>query len=131
MSYKDLIWRLSLFKQRSDYSIYLMETAYGEMDSGSRIGQQLSILTICKKGIIAILMRYSTFGMAFIASVADIGGTSKPAAVLLIKVLAMLIAAWTGFALDVAELDFSTNICVVAIEPFGAEVMGIEKIRRF
>ena len=72
-------------------------------------------------------MRYSTFGMAFIASIADIWGTSKPAAVLLIKVLAMLIAAWTGFALDVAELDFSTNICVVAIEPFGAEVMGVEK----
>ena len=127
MPYEDLVWRLSLFKKWSDYPIYLMETAYWEMNPGSRVGQQLTVLAVGKKGIITVFVRHGAFSAAFVASVTDIGGTGEPAAVLLVKVLTMLVAAWTGFTLDVAEFNLSTNIGVVTIKPPGTEVMGIEK----
>ena len=97
------------------------------MNSRPGISKEFPILAVSEEGIITILMRHGAFGVAFVTSVADIGGTSKPAAVFFVKVFAMQIAAWTGFTLDVADLDLSTNICVVAFEPFGAEVMGIKE----
>lgn len=63
----------------------------------------------------------------FVTAITDIRSFVQPAAALLNKIPACLVAGRTGSALDPTEDDFSANISFPAMIPVDAEVVCIEK----
>ena len=125
MSYQDLVRRLSCHDEGRDHFVDLMELLSGEVDTFSGADQRFRVLAVCKMGIIALFMRNSTTGTAFITSVTDIRSPVDPVAALFYEVLAMVVTGRAGGTLDVTEDDLSADIGFVTVEAFGAEVLRV------
>ena len=127
MVYEDLVGRLAGHDQRRDYLVDLMELSAGKIDALSGGTECLPVFTVCKKGVIAVLMGDRTACVIFAAAVADIRSPVDPVTVFFDEMFAVLVAGGTGSALDATEDDLITDIGPVAAIAFGAEVMGIVK----
>ena len=124
---EDLIGGLSGHDEWRDYFVYLMELSAGKINALPGGAECFPVFSVCKKGIIAVLMRDRTACSAFIAAVADIRGPVDPVTVFFDEAFAVLVAGGTGSALDIAEDYLVTDIGPVAAITFGAEVMSIVK----
>ena len=127
MVYEDLVGRLAGHDQRRDYLVDLMELSAGKIDALSGGTECLPVFTVCKKGVIAVLMGDRTACVIFAAAVADIRSPVDPVTVFFDEMFAVLVAGGTGAALDAAEDDLFTDIGPFTAIAFGAEVMGVVK----
>ena len=127
MVYEDLVGRLAGHDEWRDYLIDLMELSAGKINALSGGAECFPVFTVCKKGVIAVLMRDRTASAAFIAAVADVRSPVDPVTVFFDEAFAVLVAGGTGSALDIAEDYLVTDIGPVAAITFGAEVMSIVK----
>ena len=127
MVYEDLVGRLAGHDQRRDYLVDLMELSAGKINALPGAAECFPVFAVCKKGVIAVLMRNRTASAAFIAAVADVRSPVDPVTVFFDEMFAVLVAGGTGSALDATEDDLITDIGPVAAIAFGAEVMGVVK----
>ena len=104
-----------------------MQSFYREVNTGTGISQESSVFTVCEQGVIAVFVRYRAAGMALVTAVTDIRCAGEPAAVFFHEVPAMLVTAGAGSALDTAELNLVTDIGMLTVEPFRAEVVGVKE----
>ena len=124
---EDLVGGLAGHDKWRDYPVDLMELSAGKINALSGGAECFPVFTVCKKGVIAVLMRNRTASAAFIAAVADVRSPFDPVTVFFDEMFAVLVAGGTGSALDAAEDDLITDIGPIAAIAFGAEVMGVVK----
>ena len=92
MVYEDLVGRLACHDEWGDYLVDLMKLFAGKIDALSGAAECFPVFTVCKKGVIAVLMRDRTPGPAFIAAVADIRSPVDPVTVFFDETFAVLVA---------------------------------------
>lgn len=124
---EDLVGRLASHDEWRDYLVDLMEPPAGKMNALSGGTECFPVLTVRKKGVIAVLMRDGTACVAFVAAVADVRSPVDPVTVFFDKPFAVKVAGRAGSAFDVAEDYLFTDIGPVTAKTFGAEVMSIVK----
>lgn len=78
-----------------DYFIDLMELLAGKINVLPGAAECFPVFAVCKKGIIAVLMRDRTVRAAFIAAVADIRSPFDPVTVFFDEIFAVLVAGGT------------------------------------
>ena len=123
----DLVRRLPLINERRDDIINDAELLFGKADTLPGITECFTVFPVCKDGIVPVLMGNSASDMTFVTAIANIGSTDEPLTTLLLIILTMLITRRTGCTLDVAKNDFATNICLLAMIPVYAKVLGVKK----
>lgn len=92
MPNEDLVRGLTCLNKRCDHLIYLMETFHRKIDPFPGTTEDLSVLSVCKKCIIAVFMRNSTSDMIFDAAITDIWSPVDPAAAFFDKVFTVVVA---------------------------------------
>lgn len=102
-----------------------MKTLYREMDTGTGVGEKFSVLPVCEKGIITILVGYTATGTAFVTAVTNVRCSREAFTLFFIKVFTMLIAAGAGTALYITSREFITYVGTITVKTLCAEVMGI------
>ena len=99
-----------------------MQLPFGYVDPVSGISKLFAIFSVCKSGIIVVLIGDCTVSDFFITAIADIRSFIEPAATFLFKVRAGLVAGRAGSTLDTAKKDFPTGIglfTMVAVDTKG------------
>ena len=124
---EDLVGGLAGHDKWRDYPVDLMELSAGKINALSGGAECFPVFTVCKKGVIAVLMRDRTACVAFVAAVTDIRSPVDPATVLFDKTFTVQVAGRAGSAFDVTEDYLFADVGPVTAESFGAEVMGIVK----
>jgi hypothetical protein len=100
---------------------------FGHVDSGSGITENLFVFPFGKTSIIKVFLSNGTVIHLFIAAITHIGGTNKPCAAFLNKVLTGLVTGRTGSTFNSTENNLSTDIRFAAMIAMDTEVVGIIK----
>jgi hypothetical protein len=124
---EDLVGGLARHDEWGDYPVDLMELFAGKINAFSGGTECFPVFTVCKKGVIAVLMRNRTASAAFIAAVADVRSPVDPVTVFFDEMFAVLVAGGTGSALDAAEDYLIADVGFVTAKSFGTEVLGVIK----
>jgi len=127
MVYEDLVGRLAGHDKWRDYLVDLVELSAGKIDALSGGAECFPVFTVCKKGVIAVLMRNRAASVAFVAAVTDIRSPVDPVTVFFDKTFTVQVTGRTRSAFDVAEDDLFTDIGPVTAKTLGTEVMSIVK----
>ena len=73
-----MIRRLSLFDQRGNDLVFLMQLPFGHVDPGSGIPELFAVFSVGKSSILVVFVGDGTVSDLFITAIADIRSPIKP-----------------------------------------------------
>lgn len=121
----DLIGRLSLINQMGYHPVFLCQLGLCHVYAASGRGEGFFVFTVCKTGIVYILVCDGAFMDRLVTAIADIRSFIQTVTAFADKIPASLVAGRTGGAFDATKDDPATNICLPAVISVDAEVVGI------
>ena len=104
-----------------------MEFTFGHVDPGTGITEFFTIFSVCKTGVIDVLVGNGAVIDLLIAAIADIGGFVQSVTAFLFKIGACLITGRAGSTFDATENDLAAGIGLSAVITVDTEVPGIVK----
>ena len=104
-----MIRRLSLFDQRCNDLVFLMQFPLCHVNAASGVPELFAVLSVCKTSVVGILMCNGAVVDLFGTSIADIRGLVEAITAFFFEVLAGLIAGGARSAFDTAEDDLAAE----------------------
>ena len=104
-----------------------MKFTFCHVEPGTGIAEFFTVFSVCKAGIIGVLVGNSTVADLLITAIADIRGFVKSVTAFFFKIGACLVTGGAGSTFNATKNDLAADISFSAVIPVDTEVLGIIK----